>query len=378
MSNACNTATVLLPEYFSGAEAPAALCTVSAQIPGAEQSISANVAACVHAAAVLEVVEGLALDRGDEAAAQARNAATWALRRRHDRYWSSRLAANAEGRSQAQHLPMPARTFGASLLATPCGLEPGPDGNLWVASFASERLCVFSPQGEPLRQVPLPGVRPFGLFAGAAGALWVCDLSRPRLLEITPDGAPGCSLTLESGDLRPLRGVAHGNEMYLILVNAQCQTRLLARLDLGQAVHNGAEAHVGVELLPCPIRNLSGVELRDGHLYASGQNPPVLLRRPLHGGEWSSASQAMLPEYLTQFGFHGAETWLAARHHLARLGANGGLDIVMDAGSQSGYSGCNFCDLAFLKGQDSDAIYLTDNINDVIHHFEIKQSPPAS
>lgn len=372
MSNACNTAAILTREHFSGHEQ--ACAPQYAQAPGMFAGLDA--AACKQAEAVLDVVESLATGRGSEAARLARTGANWGLRRRHDRYWSARLATDGAGRSPAQHLPKLTRTFGSSLLATPCGLEPGPDGNLWVASLGGERLTALSPQGELVRQVPLPGARPFGLFAGAAGALWVCDLSRPRLLEITPDGAPGRSLALESGGLRPLRGAVHGDEMFLILVNAQCEARQLARLDLCQVVPAGAG--VRVELLPCPIRNLSGVELRDGQLYVSGQNPPVLLRRPLHGGEWSNASQGMLPEYLTQFGFRGADTWLAARHHLARLDAKGALDIVMDAGSQSGYSGCSFCDLAFLKGQDSDAIYLTDNINDVIHHFEITHSSPVS
>lgn len=367
MSDACNTAAILTREHFSGHEQ--ARAPQYAQAPAPAMLAGLNAAACKQAEAVLNVVESLAAGRSSEGATLARNGAIWGLRRRHDRYWSARLAArrteDCASIRPAEGLLRPVGSFGAENLVTPCGLEPGPDGNLWVASLGGERLTALSPQGELVRHVLLPGARPWGLFQAGQGSLWVCDFASSLLLRVGPDGTlekrlPVC---LPGHDLRPILGAANGSELFLILADGSGRNRHLARFYADDAATP--------EFLPCPVAIPSGVRVRAGRLYVSSQNPPALLSRPLAGGEWTSFNTGPVPEYLNQFTFAGEQVWLASRGRLARLGKTGAVEQVVDAAALAGYPESNFCGLAALDGPGGPQLYVADNIHNLIHAFRL-------
>jgi hypothetical protein len=370
MSDSCNTATILSREHFSGPQA--------AHQPQDDQPAGQDAAACVQAEAVLDVVESLTAGHGGEGAGIARNGAAWTVQERHSRFWSARLDQDRASIRPAQTRLRAAGSFGAESLVTPCGLEPGADGALWVTSLGGERLSALSPQGEPVRHVPLPGARPWGLFQAdqtgqtgldGQGSLWVCDFANSLLLRIGLDGTLEQRLPVRVAgqDLRPILGAAHhtagGQELYLILADGSGRNRRLARLRV--------DADPALELLSCPVAIPSGVRVHGGRLFVSSQNPPALLSRPLEGGAWTGFSSGLLPEYLTQFAFAGEHAWLAARGRLARLGTTGAVELVVDAAALAGYPESNFCGLAALHGPDGPTLFVADNIHNLIHSFRL-------
>lgn len=360
MSDACNTATILSREHFSGQEA--ARPPHQAQAFSPAQPAGLDAAACVQAGAVLDVVESLAAGRSGEGATIARNGAAWAVQERHRRFWAAR---------PAEGLLRPAGSFGSESLVTPCGLEPGADGNLWVTSIGGERLSVFSPQGELARHLPLPGASPWGVFQAGQGCLWVCDFANALLLLVGPDGGIEQRLPVRvpGQDLRPILGAADGAEIFLILADGSGRNRRLARLRVDDRPEDGDGA--APELLPCPVAIPSGLRVRGGRLHVSSQNPPAILSRPLSGGDWTGFSAGLLPEYLTQFAFAGEHAWLAARGRLTRLGTAGAVEQVVDAAALAGYPESNFCGLAALDGPDGPRLFVADNIHNLIHVFRL-------
>lgn len=368
MSDACNTATILSREHFSGQEATNPPYTGAAYAPAPAIAARLDAAACVQAEAVLDVVESLAVGHSGEGATIARNGAAWTVQERHRRFWAARLAEGCASIRPAESLLRPVGSFGAESLLTPCGVEPGADGNLWVTSIGGERITALSPQGELVRHVPLPGARPWGLFqAGQAGedSLWTCDFANSLLLRIGPDGRLEQSLPVRVAgqDLRPILGAANGPEIFLILADGSGRNRCLARL----RADDGATP----EFLPCPVAIPSGLRVRAGRLYVSSQNPPAILSRPLAGGAWTGFSAGLLPEYLTQFAFAGEHAWLAARGRLTRLGRTGAVEQVVDAAALAGYPESNFCGLAALDGPDGPRLFVADNIHNLIHAFQL-------
>lgn len=368
MSDACNTATILSREYFSGPEAANAPHTGTAYAPAPAIPAGLDAAACVQAEAVLDVVESLTAGHTGEGASIARSGAAWTVQERHRRFWAARLAEGCASIRPAETPLRPTGSFGAESLVTPCGLEPGADGNLWVTSLGGERLSALSPQGELVRHVPLPGARPWGLFqAGQTGqdGLWVCDFANSLLLRVAPDGTQTQCLPVRVAgqDLRPILGAANGPEIFLILADGSGRNRRLARLCVAD--------DSALEFLPCPVAIPSGVRVRGGRLYVSSQNPPAILSRPLAGGAWTGFSAGLLPEYLTQFAFAGEHAWLACRGQLTRLGKSGAVEQVVDAAALAGYPESNFCGLAALDGPDGPRLFVADNIHNLIHAFRL-------
>jgi hypothetical protein len=377
MSDASNTAAILSQEHFSGKTAVASppvntfghglLRNLAA--PMAARSPEAYAAGCLQAAAIMDVVEGLTANSASEGAQLARSGASWALRERHRRYWAARKNQPPGGSTPRSGELLPLGTFGANSLTIPCGMALGPDGNLWVASLGAERLSVFSPEGELVRHVPLPGSQPWGVFAAEDETFWVCDYAQPRLTRIGRDNTPTQHLDVPQRgpvqDLRPILGAAHGSALYLILSDKAGRNRRLARLDTG--------ADTNLELLPCPVSMPSAVRVQGDTLYVSGQNPPVLVSRPLQCGAWTCRNAGLVPEYLTQFTFAGERVWLAANGLLARLSPAGIVELAVDAGTLSGYPDSNFCDLCVVDGKDGQRLYATDNIHNLVHVFRLSQ-----
>lgn len=377
MSDACNTATILSWEHFSGETAEADLSTNNfghrllrnVAPPTVAESSGDYAAACLQTAAIMDVVEALTANSASEGAQLARSGASWALRADHRRYWTARKnqppGATAPGSGEL----WPIGTFGANSLTTPCGMALGPDGNLWIASLGAERLSVFSPEGELVHHVPLPGSQPWGVFAAEDETFWVCDLAQPRLTRIGRDNMPTQRLDVLQRepvqDLRPILGAAHGSILYLILSDKAGRNRRLARLDTG--------TDTNLELLPCPVSVPSAVRVQGDTLYVSGQNPPVLVSRPLQCGAWTCRNAGLVPECLTQFTFAGGRVWLAANRLLARLSPAGIVELVVDAGALSGYPDSNFCDLCVVDGKDGQRLYATDNIHNLVHVFRLSQ-----
>jgi hypothetical protein len=374
MSDACNTATILTREHFSGQEEASAPYTGAAYAPAPAMAAGRDAAACVQAGAVLDVVERLAAGHTGEGATIARNGAAWTVQKRHHCFWAARVAEGCASIRPAENQLHPLGSFGAESLVTPCGLEPRVDGTLWVTSLGGERLSALSPQGELVRHVPLPGARPWGLFqAGQAreDSLWVCDFANALLLRIGLDGRLEQRLPVRVAgqDLRPILGAANAAEIFLILADGSGRNRRLARLRADDRPEDGDGA--APELLPCPVAIPSGVRVRGGRLFVSSQNPPALLSRPLAGGAWTGFSSGLLPEYLTQFAFAGEHTWLASRGRLARLGKTGAVELVVDAATLAGYPESNFCGLAALDGPDGPRLFVADNIHNLIHAFQL-------
>lgn len=370
MSQASNSALILereplpaAPEAGRPAVLPAVQTAMQPEGPGAWPAA----AACQHAAAVLDVVEELTTGAAGEGARLARQAQYWAMRKSHDAHWTPGLTA--AGAAELE----PAGSFGDGHLTTPCGLEGGADGNLWAACLGGERVSVLSPEGRLVRQVALPGSRPWGLFRAASGGLWVCDFGRSRLLLLDAEGVVQRETALHlpgpEGGLRPILGADAGDWLYLLLADGRGGGRRLARIRPELTpLEQGGQA----ELLPCPLAVPSAVRVHAGRLYLSGQNPPLLLSRSLAGGGWTLVNQGLIPEYLTQFCFLHGQTWLAAKGRLTRLDEQGAVARCIDAGALAGYPEGNFCDLAGLDRADGRYIYVTDNVQDLIHGFRVR------
>lgn len=364
MSDSCNTATILSREHFSGPRPPQGDPALRTAPPA-----GLDAAACVQAEAVLDVVESLTAGHTGEGATIARNGAALIVQERHRHFWAARLAEGCASIRPAQTALRPAGSFGTEGLVTPCGLEPGADGNLWVTSLGGERLSALSPQGELVRHVPLPGARPWGLFQAGQDSLWVCDFANSLLLRVAPDGTQEQCLPVRVAgqDLRPILGAAddtpNSPDIFLILADGSGRNRRLARLCVAD--------DSALEFLPCPVAIPSGLRVRGGRLYVSSQNPPALLSRPLEGGAWTGFSTGLLPEYLTQFAFAGEHVWLACRGRLTRLGKTGAVEQVVDAAALAGYPESNFCGLAALDGPDGPRLFVADNIHNLIHAFRL-------
>jgi streptogramin lyase len=75
-------------------------------------------------------------------------------------------------------------TIGANAVVT------GPDGNLWIASNASNEIWKMSPSGTFLNQytVPTANSRPWGITAGADGNLWFTEDQGGKVGRITTAG----------------------------------------------------------------------------------------------------------------------------------------------------------------------------------------------
>lgn len=355
MSTASNAAPALARQPFFDA-------------PGDCAPAEAPAAACVLAAAVLDAVADLAGNSASEAALLAKSGAAKTLETRHDVLWNALRTEYLATRGAARLVY--AGALGRGLLATPCGLQAGADGNLWATCLGGEGLAVLPPDGGPGRLVPLPGSRPWGLFQAGGGALWVCDFARPRLLLVEADGTVARELAVEptsDGDgLRPILGAADPDSgwrsLRLILADASGRSRKLARLSL-----DGGEP----EFEPCPLTQPSALAIRGGRLFVSSQNPAAILSRPVDGGEWSRFSSGLAPEYLTQFTFAPDGVWLAARGRLARLDTDGRLERVVDAAALAGYPGSNFCGLAALALPDGPRLFVADNIHNLVHAFRL-------
>ncbi len=358
MSDACNTATVLSRELFSCQEVASALQRTQA-FP-LTTTAKLDIPDCVQSGTVLEIVESLAFGHNSEGAIFARKGAVWAVLQQHRHIWTSRLTKSCAS-------IRPVGTFGAECLSTPCGTEFGPDGNLWVASLGGQRLTVFSPQGELVRHVPLPGALPWGVFAADDQTLWVCNYACPQLTHIDQDGTLIQRLDFQQSNsiqnLRPILGAAHSSELYLILSDKVGRNRRLARTK--------SEIGAPLEFLPCPVTIPSAVRVHSGRLYVSNQNPPALVSRPLHNEAWICHNTALVPEYLTQFAFAGDNVWLATRGLLTRLGPAGEVELVVDAAALSGHPNSYFCDLRIREGEDGPRLYATDNIHNMIHVFQL-------
>lgn len=364
MSDACNTAAALAREHFHGPEAR------PAQSACATQSVS-GAAACAQAAAVLDLVEDMAAGSAGEAATQARNGAAWAVQRRNDAYWGPLLREGLRTETLR-----PEGAFGQGLLATPCGLEAGPDGLLRVSSLGGGRVSVFTPRGEIVRHAELPGSRPWGLFPAVVGGFWVCDFAQARLTRLDADDRPACDLHLEADGLRPILGAADpgSGALFLILADATGRNRRLARLEPPKETGGSARP----ELLPCPAAIPSALRVRGNALFVSSQNPATIFSRPpASGGRWTRFNAGPLPEYLTQFAFAGADAgtaaraWIAAKGRIARLDAQGRVERVVDAATLAAHPGSNFCGLAELALADGLRLFVADNINNLIHAFRL-------
>ncbi|MCM0753949.1 hypothetical protein M7784_01645 [Desulfovibrio aminophilus] len=353
MNEAKGSGAIPAREQFIQELAPLGL---SARMPASLRGPDA--AACEQASAVFEVIEELAFGASGEGARVARQAGAWAMRTSHRRYWAARTPSGEAGL-------VPLGSFGGGHLVTPCAIETGADGNLWIASLGAERITVLTPEGGLVRHVPLPGARPWGLFPAGDGTIWACDFARPRLERIAPDGSivQGIALPHSSGDdLRPILGAASGADIFLILADGRGGARRLARLRADGS---------GLEFLPCPVLNPSCVRVRDGLLHVSSLNPAFLLARPLDSGDWFRVNAGLLPEYLTRFDFAGPEAWLTARRHLIRLGRGGEVEMIVDAGGLAGYPEANLCDVAGLQSSRERRLYAVDNIHNLVHSYRI-------
>lgn len=373
MNTLCNTASALPHEHFHGAgelgesasRQPAAL----AVMPHAPQPPKASAAACVRAAAVMDVVEQLTQGHAGEAAIHARTGANWGLMQAHRRHWTARMPAG----DQARATLCAVGSLGMQGLVTPGDLHLCADGNLWVSGFGSQQLAVLSPEGALLRRIELPGAQPWGLFTAGDGTPWVCDYAKPRLTRFGLDGTVQEVVEVRTQQaerhLRPIFGVANGAELYLILSDGQARNRRLARLS--------PESNGWAELLPCPVAVPSAIRICGDRLIVAGQVPPAVMSRPLSGGEWTRLNTGLLPDYLTGLICMGGELWVAARGLLARLGPGGAVEEVMDAGAMAGYPGGNLVGMAVRPQGHGHLLYLADNIHDLVHIFRLRPQHEA-
>lgn len=67
---------------------------------------------------------------------------------------------------------------GSGPWAYPDGLKLGPEGNIWVGSFAAGRLVVVSPEGDFVRAVEVPAATAPNLAFGPDGALYVMTVDQ--------------------------------------------------------------------------------------------------------------------------------------------------------------------------------------------------------
>lgn len=78
----------------------------------------------------------------------------------------------------------------ARFLGNARGLGLSPNGQVWVASTASERLVEISEQGVVLRAIEMPGAQPADIAVAPDGSLWVVDGGPDlTLLHLTSEGS---------------------------------------------------------------------------------------------------------------------------------------------------------------------------------------------
>ena len=73
--------------------------------------------------------------------------------------------------------------------SSPSGIATGPDGNIWVASGASNTIARVSPSGSIAAfNIPTLGSAPYDIAAGPDGAMWFTERQGNRIGRITVDG----------------------------------------------------------------------------------------------------------------------------------------------------------------------------------------------
>ena len=84
---------------------------------------------------------------------------------------------------------------GDSQFNTPTDVAIGPEGDLWVADYANNRIQHFNPAGEFVGQFGSPGSgagklnNPASIAIDAGGDLWVADKGNSRIQKFSPEGA---------------------------------------------------------------------------------------------------------------------------------------------------------------------------------------------
>lgn len=364
MNNMSQAAAPIIQGRYADMPASEAPCqSLFSPIQGLQDAV-----ACVQTAAVIDVVGDITTGSSSEGACYARAGANWIIQNRHHRYWGTKLAErNADARTAHSRL-QPIGTFGTNEITTPCGMDVGADGNLWVTSLGGGKVTVFSPEGDVVRHVVLPGSSPWGVFAAHDNGLWVCDSATSQLTRIGLDGSLLQRLDLplpaSCQNLRPILGAAHGLDLYLILTDGAANSRRFARISL--------KSLDSMEFLSCPVLTPSCVRVHGDRLFVSAQNPPAILSRPVAGGAWSLFNQSLVPEYLTQFRFVGDNAWITGRERLTCLGPTGAVEQVVDAGNLAGYTGCNFSGMVGLVRNNAMHLHIADNIHDLIHVFRLE------
>jgi virginiamycin B lyase len=71
----------------------------------------------------------------------------------------------------------------------PAGITTGRDGNLWFAENAGDRIGRISSKGQ-IKEFPVPSSasKPNGIVQAAGGDLWFTELATGQIARITPDG----------------------------------------------------------------------------------------------------------------------------------------------------------------------------------------------
>jgi RHS repeat-associated protein len=100
----------------------------------------------------------------------------------------SRLAGLRDGVAAAATGPIteyPVPTAGS----TPYGMAAGPDGSLWFAEWAGDKIGKITPSGTITEYaVPTAGGGPYGITAGPDGNLWFTENPGNKIGTITPSG----------------------------------------------------------------------------------------------------------------------------------------------------------------------------------------------
>lgn len=81
----------------------------------------------------------------------------------------------------------------------PTAVSVAPDGRVFVADGAHDRVVVFSSDGVASELREFDGItlrRPTGLYADASGRLWIADAGNHRIVVLEPDPAPSGSVRI--------------------------------------------------------------------------------------------------------------------------------------------------------------------------------------
>ena len=71
--------------------------------------------------------------------------------------------------------------------SAPSGIAPGPDGNLWYAELAPDKIGQVATSGTTLTESSTPSspVEPYGVTPGADGNVWFTELTGSAIGKLT-------------------------------------------------------------------------------------------------------------------------------------------------------------------------------------------------